>query len=401
MVVAGPGIAPGRRLTQQVRAIDVMPTVLAYLGLSKGPRAQGESLVPLLAEDRAVRTTYSYMETLYPKTAMNWSELRGVRAEDWKLVVSPKPELYQLGQDPGEKLNVISQHPQEADRLQKRVWEVAGQSEVAKTVQAAPLDDQTRRELESLGYVNVHRQKEIRIDMSGPDPKDRVEVLEVMEKTGQMMNHDRFQEALPSLVRAIELDPHNPMLYSRLALCYERTGQYRKAMAVYQESIERDVTSDTTYSELGELHVRMGQIKEAISAMEQASKMNPANLQNLTNLANAYLQSGRPQDAERTLAAALAQRPSHAEAHNLMGILLVSRGQAQAARTHFEQAVAGDPELAEPYMNLGLLAQNAGQTAEAIKYYSLFLEKAPPRQYAAVIPQVRSALADLRGNQSL
>ncbi len=399
MVVAGPGIAPGQRFRQQVRAIDVMPTILGYLGLSKGPRAQGESLVPLLTEDRAVRATYSYMETLYPKTAMNWSELRGVRAEDWKLVVSPKPELYQLGQDPGEKLNVISQHPQEADRLQKRVWEVAGQSEVAKTVQAAPLDDQTRRELESLGYVNVHRQKEIRIDMSGPDPKDRVEVLEVMEKTGQMMNHDRFQEALPSLVRAIELDPHNPMLYSRLALCYERTGQYRKAMAVYRESIERDLTSDTTYSELGELHVRMGQIKEAISAMEQASKMNPANLQNLTNLANAYLQSGKPQDAERTLAAVLAQRPSHAEAHNLMGILLISRGQAVAARTHFEQAVAGDPELAEPYMNLGLLAQNAGQTAEAIKYYSLFLEKAPPRQYAAVIPQVRSALADLRGNR--
>jgi len=398
MLVAGPGIAPGQRLKQQVRSIDVMPTILAYLGLSKGPRAEGESLLPLLTENRAVRTTYSYMETLYPKTAMNWSELRGVRAEDWKLVVSPKPELFQLTQDPGEKTNVISEHPQEVDRLTKRVWEVAGRPEGAKTIRVTPLDDQTRKELESLGYLNVHRQKEIKMDMSGPDPKDRLQVLEVMEKTGQLMNHDRFSEAIPSLVRVVALDPQNPMLYSRLALAYERTGQYRKAMGTYREAIEKNVSNDATYAELGELHIRLGEMEQAIAAMEQASKLNASNLQNLTNLANAYMQSGKPKDAERTLAAVLAQNANHAAAHNLMGVLLITKGQAAAARGHFEQAVAGDPELAEPYMNLGLLAQNAGQTAEAIRYYSMFLEKAPPKQYAGVIPQVRSALAELRAN---
>lgn len=398
MVVAGPGIAARQVIRQQVRSIDVMPTILGYLGLPKGNKAHGESLVPLLTENRAVRTTYSYMETLYPKTAMNWSELRGVRAEDWKLIVSPKPELYHLTEDAGEESNVLAQHPQEVDRLQRRVWEVAGNSKEARTVRSAPLDDQTRRELESLGYLNVHRRKEIRMDMSGPDPKDRVKVLEVMETTGQLMNHDRFEEAIPSIVQVLALDPQNPMLHARLALCYERTGRFRKAIEVYRQAIDRDIADEGSYAELGELHIRLGQLEEAIAAMEHASGLNPANLQNMTNLANAYLQSGKIQDAERALAAVFAQNAGHAGAHNLMGILLISRGQPAPARGHFEQAIAGDAELAEPYMNLGLLAQNAGRTAEAIRYYSLFLEKAPPRQYAEVIPKVRSALAELRAN---
>jgi hypothetical protein len=63
-----------------------MPTIADYLGLSAGNQVQGTSLMRAIVEGKRVRTNYSYMETLYPKTHLGWSELRGMRTNEWKLL---------------------------------------------------------------------------------------------------------------------------------------------------------------------------------------------------------------------------------------------------------------------------------------------------------------------------
>jgi len=396
LILAGPGLPKGGKVEQQVRSIDILPTVLDFLEVSDPSRTQGESLLPLLTSGHSVRTTYSYMETLYPRTAMAWSELRGVRAGDWKLIVAPKPELYQLTTDPKESRNVIDQNAAETERLKKRVWEVAGDPNHMRPLQSSPMDDQTRKELESLGYVNVSRKQEIRLDMSGPDPKDRVAVLKVMEKTAEMINTDRYAAAVPLLRPLLETDPQNPMLYTRLGVCYERLGQYGKAIEVRRTAIEKGADNSETHAELGELYVRVGRLDEAIPAMNRAAEMNPANLQNLTNLATAYLQLGKQADAERTIHGILAQDAKSAQAHNLLGLLEVSRGRGDQARTNFELAIEEDSSLAEPYLNLGLLAEKTGNPEKAASCYEQFLKKASPEKHRDVIPKVKEALAELR-----
>jgi choline-sulfatase len=398
LIIAGPGVPGGKTATQQVRSIDILPTVTEYLGIPDGGRSQGTSLLPLLTSGRPVRTTYSYMETLYPKTAMGWSELRGVRDGAWKLILAPRSELYDLTADRAESRNVIGEFGPEAERLKKRAWDVGGDPDELGSLQASPLDDRTRRELESLGYVNVSRPREIRIDMSGPDPKDRVRVLEVAEKTADLVNHDQYKAAVPLLLPAIKSDPQNPMLYSRLALCYERTGQYRKAIEVYGDAIRHQADNDYTYSELGELYVRVGDLSKAVAAMERASQLNPSNLQNLTNLATAYLQLGRPAEAEKAAAAVLAHNPQDAGASNLLGLIAVSRGDGNQARVQFEKALRNDPDFADAYLNLGVLAEKAGQPQLAANYFRQFLAKASKEKHAELMPKVAQAIADLEGN---
>jgi tetratricopeptide (TPR) repeat protein len=304
--------------------------------------------------------------------------------------------LYQLTADPQEGRNVIGQHAAETERLKKRVWEVAGDPNRLRPLQSSPMDDQTRKELESLGYVNVSRKQEIRLDMSGPDPKDRLAVLKAMEKTADLINSDRFAAAIPLLRPLLETDPQNPMLYTRLGLCYERLGQYGKAIEVRQAAIQKSADNSETHAELGELYVRVGRLEEAIAAMNRAAEMNPANLQNLTNLATAYLQIGRQADAERVLHGILAQNPKSAEGHNLLGLLEVSRGRGEQARANFELAIQEDSNLAEPYLNLGLLAEKTGNPEKAVSCYEQFLKKASPDKHRDVIPKVKEALAELR-----
>ena len=397
LIVAGPGIPAGRVITQQVRSIDVMPTIADYLGLSAGNQVQGITLMPTISEGKPARTNYSYLETLYPKTHLGWSELRGMRTDEWKLIVGPKPELYEIAQDPGEDHDVLTQHPADSDRLQKQIWEIAGAPESLGKLEMQPVDEQTRQELQSLGYVSAGTQRDVRIDMSGPDPKERIHVLTALEKAGDLMNRNRFREAIPQLEAAVHQDPTNPLIYQHLGICFERSGQVLKAVRLYQQAIQNHADTDETHAELGELFMRMGAKVRAIESMEEAARINPTDLQNLNNLAALYLEMNRPEDAERVLQVILLQDHRDSAATNLMGIIEIQRGHVDLAKKYFESALSYNPDLAQAYMNLGILAQDAGQTQQAIDYFKQFLEKAEPKEHRDIIPKVKKALSELQG----
>ncbi len=395
LIVAGPGVPKGQIVTQQVRSIDVMPTVLDYLGLPPGSKVQGTSLMPAIVERKRVRTNYSYMETLYPKTHLGWSELRGMRTDEWKLITGPKPELYRIAEDSDEDHNVLTQYPADSDRLQKQVWEVAGPPQSLGTLQMQPVDEQILQQLQSLGYASAGTQREVRIDMSGPDPKDLIQVLGILEKAGNLMTHGRFQQAVPLLEKIHHQDPTNPLIYQHLGVCYGQLGQFLKAARLYQEAIQNKANTNQTYAELGQIFLRLGAKPRAIECMEQAAKLNPTDISNLSNLATVYLEIGRLEDTERVLRAILAQNDHHPMANNLFGILEIQRGQVEQARQSFEKAIQFNPELAQAYMNLGILAQNAGQTQQAITYYKKFLERAEPKEHRDIIPKVKKTLVEL------
>ena len=394
LIVAGPGIPSGRVVAPQVRSIDILPTICDLLGLAPGEQAQGVSLVPALVEGHAVGSNYCYLETLYPRSHLGWSELRGMRTDDWKLVVGPKPELYRMTKDRAETENVLAHYPAQAEELQRRVWEAAGPRQTLGELRPRPVDDERRRELQALGYVNAGV-RPIRIDMSGPDPKERVAVLEALERAGEAMNHDRFQEGARILEKTAREDPTNPLVYTELGLCYQNLRQFDRAERVYREAIRNKADGDQTHAELGEIYIRRGDLARAVEFMERAARLNPTNLENMINLATAYLHLGKLDETERVLRTILVQNGRYAAAHNLFGILEIQRGRAGEARRHFEQAVEYSPELAESYMNLGLLAQNAGENKAAIAYYRQFLKRATPDKYGEVIPKVKAALADL------
>ena len=127
LILAGPGVPRGKVIAGQVRSIDVMPTLLAFLNLEPGQEAQGVSLWPQISQDTPLHVTgYSYGETLYPRTYMGWSELRAMRTDAWKLVLAPRPELYNLEHDPGESHNLYKDSPADADRLRKQLMNSRG-----------------------------------------------------------------------------------------------------------------------------------------------------------------------------------------------------------------------------------------------------------------------------------
>ncbi len=400
LLIAGPGVRRNVVADQLARSIDVMPTALDFAGVQAPAGLDGESLMPLLRDGQPVRINYSYMETFYPQTQMRWSELYGVRTVDRKYILAPKPELYDLDTDSSETTNVIGQHADEAERLQKEVWRVSGEPGQDREIPYRSLDEATMRELQSLGYVSSSSARKLVADLEGPDPKDRVAVLKGLDHATHLMNAGDYSKAVPVLQKLTAQDPQNPLVYQNLGVCLQETRNFKQALALYEQAVKNGAETDRTYSEMGEVQIRLGHLEAGIESLKRSADINPRNLDNLSNLVNAYIQSGKLDDAELGVQAILTQNPDHAAAYNLRGLIAIQRQRPELARESFQRAVELDPQLIEPYMNLGILAQMAGDTPAAIRNLEAFLERAKGAQYAQLIPQVRAALAQLKSESA-
>lgn len=104
----------GRSINTPVISLDILPTVLDAVGVS--PRTDnsfdGKSLLPLLTG----RNT-SHHDTLYWSEGGDSGEW-AVRGGDWKLhTVKDQQQLFNLADDPGEKVNLAAKHPEQVKAL--------------------------------------------------------------------------------------------------------------------------------------------------------------------------------------------------------------------------------------------------------------------------------------------
>jgi choline-sulfatase len=392
-LVSGPGIRRNVVEEQLVRSIDLMPTALEFAGVPVPEGLAGESLLPLLREGLPVRIHYSFMETFYPQTQMRWSELFGAQTVRWKYILAPTPELYDLQSQESETLNIIEQHPGESERLQGEIFRITGTPGSDREIAYRPLDDATLRELQSLGYVSAGSSRKIVMDLSGPDPKEKIAILQGLDRATTLMNGGDFAGAVPVLQSLVRQDPGNPLIYQNLGICLQEVGNFRMALEVYESAVTNGAETDRTYAEIGEIQIRLGGPAAGIDALRRSAEINPRNLDNLSNLANAYLETGQVGEAEAAVQAILAQNPNHAAAHNLEGMIHILRREPVKARQSFERAVELNPDLVEPYMNLGILARMAGDAPAAIRYFKAFLERATDPQFAELVPSVEQAIS--------
>ena len=394
-LLSGPGVPSARRVAPQARTIDLLPTLMELMGRPAPAGIEGASLVPLFSGKDAP-TAVSYAETLFPKINLGWAELRAIRTNHWKYIRAPKPELYDLSQDPKEARNVLPEHAGEVRKLEAQLTAVS-RAERSEKVETNPMDAQTLAQLKSLGYTAGFTSRSYTLDGQGPDPKDRVAILKMMDAAEQPRSGLSDARRIEVLQEAIRLDPTNPLLYYTLGAKLEKSGRYEEAMRLYRAALQNNIDKGhgRLHSRLGDLLVRAGKKAEAIPEYEESVRMNPADVASQANLATAYLELGRLDDAERVLKGILVIDPSSAAAQNGLGVLAIQRQDGAAARAHFEKAVELDPGLVDAYLNLGLLYKMAGDNPRARASFQQFLAKAPPRQYKAEIPKVREALAEL------
>src|SRR5262245_15332299 len=97
----------GSRVPSPVAQVDVPATLLDLAGVS-AEGLDGSSLRRALSgAEPSSRRVYS--ETFYPRYHFGWSELRAVTEGRFRFVQAPRPELFDLDRDPGERTNLAGE----------------------------------------------------------------------------------------------------------------------------------------------------------------------------------------------------------------------------------------------------------------------------------------------------
>ena len=122
----------GLVLDEPVQSIDIMPTLLDLLSLDAPPRAQGQSLLPLIRGQDSWQPKPLFFETSasgYTADAADYQKrYRAMRTRDWKLIHSvteQQYELYDLNDDPYEEDNVWEEGTVLSDSLGRMLNEWA------------------------------------------------------------------------------------------------------------------------------------------------------------------------------------------------------------------------------------------------------------------------------------
>src|SRR4029077_4030536 len=85
LLLPRPRFGAGRRVPALVRSIDLAPTLLDAAGVRSFPRADGRSLLPLIA-GTGKGPEDAYSETYFPQLYMNWAPLRSIQDARWKFI---------------------------------------------------------------------------------------------------------------------------------------------------------------------------------------------------------------------------------------------------------------------------------------------------------------------------
>ena len=152
----------GRVFDQQVRLVDLFPTILDLLGIAVEHRINGRSLKPLLRGDELPP-----VDAFAERLNVEHRDSKALRTERFKLIYSfPKAkgrkqglqenwELFDLVRDPGEQINLADRHPEKVAELNKRLRTLldllADPRELDEGAQK--LDPDLEERLRALGYL--------------------------------------------------------------------------------------------------------------------------------------------------------------------------------------------------------------------------------------------------------
>lgn len=426
LVFWAPKLLRPRVVTEPVRHVDVVPTVLDLLGVAPPPGLAGRSLVELMRGGGGSDAPAAYFEALSTSINRRWAPLYGLRDGSLKYVELPLPELYDLTEDPGEARNLAASRPRELELMKARLERLRANDRGIAPVKEDP---ETLARLRALGYVAAADAAPPKRGFGVEDDPKRLIALEVeTNRILELYRAGRLDEAIAlgrdviarrpdmdlaylqlaylerargdlkaaiaSAQRAVELRPNDAESSALLAVYLTEAGRAAQAAAFLAPWLERTDEDLDVLNALGMALARAGRGREALAVLERARKAHPANTQVLVNIGTVYLVGGATSDARRAFEAALDLDPGVARAHNSLGVIAAREGRMPEAIERWKRAAALNPEDYQTLYNLGHELWKAGERAAARPYLEAYLRYAPPAFEARDRERVRRLLGD-------
>jgi arylsulfatase A-like enzyme/Flp pilus assembly protein TadD len=366
-IVRLPGVPRPKVVPEIVSLADLMPTVLHVLKIDVPSQVQGVNLLPMMDANKSEDSRNLYAETFLPRLHFNWSELRAVETEKYQFIDAPKPELYDLSQDPGETHNLYADKKAVAEELRARLAKLISQYSAGQELaEKTGLDPALMERLKSLGYAGFSGGGNPTItDRSLPDPKDRLEMYDLISDAIAESQRNEFQSSAEKLRAAAKTDPNSVPVHYLLGLDYYRLHEFDHAVEELQRVLQLSPDYSLAVFNLGLAYARTGDLDRAIQTLKHTLELDGTNFSASYNLGAAYTQKQMIPEAVAAFRQTIAIAPQYAPGHRALGELLLYQEQVDDALAELRTAADLDPQDADTHASLAKALSAKGLSAEA------------------------------------
>jgi arylsulfatase A-like enzyme/Tfp pilus assembly protein PilF len=345
------GARGGTRVRGLAAQVDIPATLLDLAGVA----ADGLDGVSLRAalEGRAAAARTVYSETLYARYHFGWSELFAATDARFRYIRAPRPELYDVAKDPGEKENLAAARASTATAMNEWIGRTAGASAITAPEE---VEAETREKLAALGYVGSGSAS---LATAGdlPDPKDKIATYEDYKRALQLRQQGKNAEAVEQFRKVLAQNPRMLDAWELLGMTLVRIDREADGIAAFKKVLEMDPLRADTNMALAKLYALRGKLDLATQHAEIASGKEPG------------------------------------KGYEILAEIMMDKNQLAQAATFARKSVAADDQRMMSHYVLGVVAQRAGRYEEALASFRK-AEAAKSRQRHSVIRALHANMGD-------
>jgi arylsulfatase A-like enzyme len=302
LIALPPGLPRGVQVVAPVRTIDVLPTLADLCGL-RVPRTDGRSLRRLIDGRSQEGPGPAFVENLDVRRAFGLAPLFAVRDAAHLYVRAPRPELYDVVKDQGEKEDLAVREAQVTRRLEGLLEDPAPSDKAAAA-----------------------------------DPKDFLDLLRRYRAAQAMDDSGNCAQSALVYRSIVSEAPDFTLARVSESESLTRCDRLEEAALVLEELIKRGEARDSTYMNLALAHHRRKETERALEWLKKGVEAFPRSAALRHRTGRVLLLLKRPEEAVKELEEALALEPRFLDARLALGLAEEARGRREQARAALQEA---------------------------------------------------------------
>jgi choline-sulfatase len=359
-LLSGPGVPSGEVLKNSVSGVDLMPTLLDLAGVDAPAAIDGHSIRDAWS-GRIVSNQEAWSESWMPRLDFGISELRALESDGYKAVLAPRPELYNIANDPQELVNLAvdaGKWEPWAARFSARPPTNPRSSEVQTLQVQADLAEK----LSVLGYMS--NAPVASADLA-QDPKDHASLPKALEEAVNAARSRPPAEGLPILDAFLNQYPRVTSVVILRARALGLIGRTEEALASIEPLIADPNASIDLLAQAADYELTLGRTSTIQDRVRALLKKDPQSVVGRASVAVGVMRRGLPVPCLEETAIGLRYSPNSSVLHEIRGDCFLLLGDDFNASASFEEVLRIDPGNRTTRTSLALVLARRGELGRA------------------------------------
>jgi len=281
-------------------------------------------------------------------------------------IQSPRRELYDESTDSKSEHNLAASSSAVADTLASQLDAFRRKTSSDKVVPNAELDLAAEEKLGALGYMAAGGNTSKSDPDQGPDPKDKIEIANMIHRADVLQEDMHADESIALLEQVIAKDP-TVAFYEKLGDWLMRKEDFQNAIPALRKALEMEPNRTGAQFKLTKSLMSIQDYSAAIPELEKLVAKVPNAVEAHSFLELAYARTNRVADAIKECRTVLQYDPEDSGSYLILGQSLARSGDPEAGVAALKKAASLQPEAPLAHLWLADVYDQLGQKADAAR----------------------------------